>query len=992
LNPKRLLAGPVAVMLLASGASAIELNSSEALKYYGQGTQDFRVSPTGNALIDDGTLNITNNGEAVANFSGTGINLYKPLSVRSSGPLSVANGIELTGTSSNTIESLSTFYLSTSSGSASDIVLDPTGQVGVDSNLETTGNISVGGNQLDLEEGYIENAGDIQTGSVSDSDGDNEIDFNSNRLTGLKDPNNEQDAATKSYVDSSDDTIQDNQGLEEVLSLDNRVGGENINFNETSNIQASGTNAITLDNQQNVGIPNGNLDVNGPTVAINGNDNDVQYQAFTGGSNTGYRAQYGAFEGDSEAYGAYFGYNDNGNNIFIDTYDNGRGNVRQTALRIDRGSNTVKIPNGNLNLGNNNIDDIASLDGGGDAIQVNDQIQLNNNRLKTDTNGNYIEGNTASFSRLESGSGGEIDVRSAINFNDVNMKNIQFEDAGDLNSDGDISDGSVQDAELDLANGLTVAGGAAGDGTQDGLEVDGQGNLYFSGSLNFPGDVNTVNAQELDGSFLPSQDAQFNIGSTSAQWKNGYFSGTVTAANFEDSGGTNLDDKYVNEAGDTMTDNLNLGGNDLTNIGDRGNGIRIGDPTGVNGIADSDFYGIDIQRDTDNAFFGLRNYGDDADDVVINNEQNDDDIRVQSDGQDRLIVRGSGGVDIPTGNLDVSGGNINDANIVNTDFVQKAGGNADIEFAGSGRIDIRNSNNNDIIRARNSGEIDIPRGNIDVSGGTVDARGGGDLLNDGFRLEENGVLKSRRSDGNLYLDIESSGGTTRLRDSGNNDIVRANDNGNVEVPNGGVDIGSPSSTGGQLDVGGGANFNGDVDLNNGGGLDNVNDIEMDGTIFGAGVDFSLEEVGDIKGPNNGDTDLNIQTQGGGGHVVSIEDGSSSNADIARFKEGSQNVEIPNGNLNIQGKITEIGGKGTNEIRDDGDLVVDSDDKIEFADNGNTYMEVGASASEGDTQIDTDGDVTTNGRLDANSEGGEISDDSGSSMDVQTDGDVVVTLG
>lgn len=94
-------------------------------------------------------------------------------------------------------------------------------------------------------------------------------------------------------------------------------------------------------------------------------------------------------------------------------------------------------------------------------------------------------------------------------------------------------------------------------------------------------------------------------------------------------------------------------------------------------------------------------------------------------------------------------------------------------------------------------------------------------------------------------------------------------------------------------------------------LQNVNSVEMDGDIYGSGFDVLLGEIGKIEGPKNGDTDLNIQTQGSGSHQVSIEDGANSNQDIARFKEGG-NVDIPNGNLDVSspsntGSKVDVGG-------------------------------------------------------------------------------------
>ncbi len=87
-------------------------------------------------------LNITNTSSntQIADFAETGVTLHQPLSVEANGAMSVANGLELTDTSSNTIDSYSTLYLKTSSGSPSDIVLEPTGNVGISADLDMAGN------------------------------------------------------------------------------------------------------------------------------------------------------------------------------------------------------------------------------------------------------------------------------------------------------------------------------------------------------------------------------------------------------------------------------------------------------------------------------------------------------------------------------------------------------------------------------------------------------------------------------------------------------------------------------------------------------------------------------------------------------------------------------------------------------------------------------------------------------------------------------------
>ncbi|MFB6245396.1 MAG: hypothetical protein ABEJ03_03555, partial [Candidatus Nanohaloarchaea archaeon] len=108
-----------------------------------------------NKIENVGELNVSTSTEQIAHFSDTGVTLKQPLSVESSGPLSVSNGIELTGTSSNTISSYSTFYLETQSGSPSDIVLNPTGEVGIDANASIAGDLNMNGNDIKTGGGTV---------------------------------------------------------------------------------------------------------------------------------------------------------------------------------------------------------------------------------------------------------------------------------------------------------------------------------------------------------------------------------------------------------------------------------------------------------------------------------------------------------------------------------------------------------------------------------------------------------------------------------------------------------------------------------------------------------------------------------------------------------------------------------------------------------------------------------------------------------------------
>lgn len=89
-----------------------------------------------------GELNIVSKSGSpdIASLGTTQIKFYQPLSVRVPGGLSVSNGIDLTDPTSSIIESYSTLYIKTSAGAPTDIVFQPTGIIGFESDLNIGGN------------------------------------------------------------------------------------------------------------------------------------------------------------------------------------------------------------------------------------------------------------------------------------------------------------------------------------------------------------------------------------------------------------------------------------------------------------------------------------------------------------------------------------------------------------------------------------------------------------------------------------------------------------------------------------------------------------------------------------------------------------------------------------------------------------------------------------------------------------------------------------
>lgn len=242
-------------------------------------TANQTINMDGNEIKSVGKLNITNtsSGTQIATFQENGINFKQPLSVESSGPLSVANGIELTDTDSNTIDSYSTFYLKTSSGYDSDIVLEPTGNVNVDANLSVLGDV-------DFAQGQLQNVGSTECAADEFIDGDGKCTSVTDAGASTTDDQNlsevlVQGNVANTSIDMSDDSIDD------IATIDG--GGNSIKVDDTlsmrenniTNVQKveNGPSSMYMD-ADNTDFGNNNListTSNDAVIGFNRNDNNA---------------------------------------------------------------------------------------------------------------------------------------------------------------------------------------------------------------------------------------------------------------------------------------------------------------------------------------------------------------------------------------------------------------------------------------------------------------------------------------------------------------------------------------------------------------------------------------------------------------------------------------------------------------------------------------------------------------------------------------------
>ncbi|MFB6245395.1 MAG: hypothetical protein ABEJ03_03550, partial [Candidatus Nanohaloarchaea archaeon] len=240
------------------------------------------------------------------------------------------------------------------------------------------------------------------------------------------------------------------------------------------------------------------------------------------------------------------------------------------------------IPNGNLGMNENNIQNIGAIqDGGSNAITVDNSqnVKIPNGRLYVGPNRLWVD----PYSEYGSWQNDGATINTAISTNIVagqsdNRRNINFGVGGDnisettiglhLNGQGDGSGSPADSVDVNIPNGaLTVSGDLAVGGTE----------------------CNT-------GEFLDGD-------------------GTCTSVT-----GTTNDD-YVSEGGDSMTGYLNMTGSPVVNVG--ANNIDVGD-----GQGNIDMNG---QRILDSSLMVADNIGVTGSASTADTETNGNDVYVQDD-------------------------------------------------------------------------------------------------------------------------------------------------------------------------------------------------------------------------------------------------------------------------------------------------------------------------------------------------------------------------
>ncbi|WP_347721644.1 hypothetical protein [Candidatus Nanohalococcus occultus] len=450
---------------LVSTASAIDINSSNALQYYGDNDLDFEVSENGDTKITNGGLNIT----GIANFTDSGISLYRPLSVESSGPLSVQNGIDLTGTGSNTIDSYSTFYLSTS-GSPSDIVLDPSGVVGTTSTLDMGGNniTDIGGLQDCGANEFINGNGECEIDTDTDTDnqdladvlsqgnsaGSNNIDLNSQDITNVN------DIFVENNIEMTSENTNENSidfSASRFLIYDSVNGQEELRVNRDGNVD----------------VPNGDVRISDGALVSESSSTDSNWLQLRRSGSTKWNV-----------------YPDSGSTDALTFEDDG---ASGEVLRLKRGGN-VEIPNGNLQMNGNRIEGVggSNLNFGGnddEDIQINVEapgeyeVRRNGSRVYYVDDDLVLDSGNIDAGANDINNPGQVDGVDLDNpGNAITLSGSQYAVASGSIDDNEIADNTVDNSEIQNSGDFTF-NRVSLNGRLDMISGKGSNNIYDDGDL-----------------------------------------------------------------------------------------------------------------------------------------------------------------------------------------------------------------------------------------------------------------------------------------------------------------------------------------------------------------------------------------------------------------------------------------------------------------------------------------------------------------------------
>ncbi len=113
---------------------------------------------------------------------------------------------------------------------------------------------------------------------------------------------------------------------------------------------------------------------------------------------------------------------------------------------------------------------------------------------------------------------------------------------------------TLTDNPVNISGNVSIGGGF----DNGGIDLTTLGDISLAGDILIQGDILTIVDQEINGSFLPTEDNKFDLGSLIKRWKDGFFSNAITALTF-----TGNNSQWSRDSGNvfltTSTDNVGIG-------------------------------------------------------------------------------------------------------------------------------------------------------------------------------------------------------------------------------------------------------------------------------------------------------------------------------------------------------------------------------------------------------------------------------------------------
>jgi hypothetical protein len=276
-----------------------------------------------------------------------------------------------------------------------------------------------------------------------------------------------------------------------------------------------------------------------------------------------------------------------------------------------------------------------------------------------------------------------------------------------------------------------------------------------------------------------------------------------------------------------------------------------------------------------------------------------------------------------TGDIDLKDNNLLNANKVEANqIIDPEDGRIDtdssLDFNGNGDIiSVNNINVGSLTSNNGNGDIQFNQGfNVDGSSGgdggvtlsgsgglDVDASGGDNQQNGGDSLRLNGNINFDGGNTNTPVLRTPGGGSGSIRiydDANTQDITQFQEGGNVNIPNGNLDINNPGNIGGALDIGGNVNADGTV----------TSDATTGFRLTGGGAGESTE----IVTRNSGDSFIRVFQNGRKEDArFGLEDSSGTIVDL-QARQGT--IGPKNANLRVNSGYGIENGAGTKAINID----------------------------------------------------------------------------